>query len=365
MRGQLCLFMNASYASVDSNDHATTPLIHHHFAGLYTCAELQEPLVVNSTMMLLANQQKWKPISRFPPLDEDLLLYLSMMGLPGKPALFCSTKMRTNVPVQRNVWSYIVTDNQEIERQSFSQATRDFLQSDLYRKCMLDTSNLEQPTNDGMLLEAITAGAVCLASHCNGFTGCSVIDFMEALIWELSDCRISGQHLKCFEQVTCLDSIHVPFLPPPNQEWPADLKIEGASFGTLCRTTNKSQIDFMIEDACITGECKNRTSRLDLAEMTKVLKNIRSQSKLHLVITNALQEQYYDAETFAQEFPPGSVAAECAFWQFSPNDLVKQVSGLISATSPKRIVLFIQAAAQRTAASLPAAAGSTRSTVNA
>jgi hypothetical protein len=80
--GQLRLFQNAHY-SLDDWDNLSTPLIHSHFAQLN---EVSKSFVLMNDGCKKGTDEVWKPCSAFPKVQDDILLYLLLMGGKYHPA---------------------------------------------------------------------------------------------------------------------------------------------------------------------------------------------------------------------------------------------------------------------------------------
>ncbi len=141
--GQIRLFQNAHYSLPGFSDRSTT-LIHSHFAqidGAKTFTLLNDGCKVGF-------DTPWKPCSAFPKLNDDVLLYLLLMGGKGYPAF----RLESNtVP-----FAWFLLDNL---------GTYD------HRGNILDFSNRIQKSNSGNFLEALLCTVVCVASHSNGIRG--------------------------------------------------------------------------------------------------------------------------------------------------------------------------------------------------
>lgn len=74
--GQIRLFQNAHYGLEDYSDKVTA-LIHCHFAELNEKLEKKQFTVKSNGFV---GYMKWKPSSRFPKVEVDLLLYMILMG---------------------------------------------------------------------------------------------------------------------------------------------------------------------------------------------------------------------------------------------------------------------------------------------
>ncbi len=105
----------------------------------------------------------------------------------------------------------------------------------------------------------------------------------------------------------------IPFLSPPNHEWPVWLQIMG-TFGNLVRTTNQDNMDIAADvittnvDIVLKGkhahgvtiEVKDHSMPIDLPELTKICNNIKNFSLIHLVFVRSLQEEYFTKKSFRE-----------------------------------------------------------------
>ena len=99
------------------------------------------------------------------------------------------------------------------------------------------------------------------------------------------------------------DRLVVPFLSPPNVSWPEWLVSEwtsvGANFDNYLCTRKEDRIDFRIASRTISGECKDYSKRLDLSVLKTVLERIPDDATVHLVVTNKLQNSYFNTESIS------------------------------------------------------------------
>jgi hypothetical protein len=265
LHGQVCLFFSASYITPQAEDKNTMS-IHRHFANL--CGPKVFDLFLRSGNLVYKSHKNtfeiWKPTVAFPDLDSDLLLYLSLMGGPNNNAIEDKGKRIPFLSAFKTVKSL--------------------------GTLQMDFSNSIQLSNDGMEMECLVASAVVLASHSNGFSGISFGEFFPALLYEL-DIGSGKERMELPEEFM---NIQIPFLSPPNQKWPGFLsKTFGLNVSNFMRMKNSDRIDFSIEDGSVTGECKDYRGPLSLKTIEAIMKRIPEKSKIHLIITNKLQNSYY------------------------------------------------------------------------
>jgi hypothetical protein len=276
------------------NNNTPTAMIHSHFAQLRGVREL---ILMNDGCLLddgcLDNGESlygdlcvdedkdlpWIPRSVFPPIDQDFLLYLLLMGGKGYPAF----KLR-NQAVPYAYYLMNVT------------AKVDYLQN------VLDLSNSSQKSNDGNFLESLLSTNVCAASHCQGVKGTTLKEFLPSLIFHLQNTpKPSKMVIENLQLLGGRNEWKFPFLSPPDKEWPRDIrKIRNMYFGNLKRTKNVDRID-LEADGGITGEAKDYGTKLELRTL---IRRIPNTTKLHLVFTRNLQQTYFKkpAIPFQTEF---------------------------------------------------------------
>lgn len=140
---------------------------------------------------------KWSPISVLPDVDQDVLLYLCLMG----DAEF--------VPFQR------VSDCKAIENVTLMQAIEDMRGSVRSKQLQLLFDNTAQVVNDGQLLEAAQILAIVLASRCNGIAGASLGQFVLCVATHLQHSYLELQLDKLPQDIASLN-MTVPCFAPPN-----------------------------------------------------------------------------------------------------------------------------------------------------
>ncbi|KAG6959929.1 hypothetical protein JG687_00008500 [Phytophthora cactorum] len=211
--GQLCLLLCTSYHVVD--DKVNT--IDGHFARL-----LEQPafeLHLDTDGGLWKDNNSWTCRCVMPSPKEDMLLHLTMTGGPffrpfDQP--LCTVISKIQPPFHYD--------------------------------------NTEQRSNDGMRLEALTAAAIVLASHAGGFGGVAFPTFLRELLFELGVSE-RGEMIQLLQDVEIAGwgTRVVPFLSPPNEEWPEWLNDSSTRFGNLFRTSNEDRIDFRTTSNFISG----------------------------------------------------------------------------------------------------------------
>jgi len=280
IRGQLLLYFNYSYSS--GNESHVNDLIGKHFA------KLNEPPVFCLSQFMYKYDSAdavgqlsgatWKPRCRFPRLDEDPLMFLS---LSGGPHFHPFNGRRISTVVQ--------------ELSATAERSGLFVKFD----------NANQITNDGMQLEAISIANVILSSHAHGIAGIACGPFIQHLLYNVQSTIVSADLVSVPNVVlNALQAFVVPFYGPPDVSWPnfmaqtADL---GLRVGSISRPPNMKRVDMLADiykDGILlpdglTGEAKDRNSMLSLPVVKNILLRIPLTSKLHLVFTNEIQNTYF------------------------------------------------------------------------
>jgi hypothetical protein len=319
--GQLRLFHNAHYPCSDFSSQST-PLIHSHFAQLAG----QKNIILMSNGILSTEESNWRPSSFFPKIEEDVLLYLLLMGGKGYPACRINKKM---VP-----YAHFLLQNK---------SDPDF------RSHILDLNNAVQSSNDGMFLESLLCSTVCLASHCHGFGGVDLKSFLWNLVYQVQAADIDPKNIFIDDSALRYDEVPlqlIPFLSPPNQEWPDFLgMLPNSNFGNLKRTRNSDNVD--LRASCgIVGESKDYGGVIDLKVMRKILSRIPEDAKLELVFTRKLQGSYFNspAPTFEEVFAESHLLKRAYFKinASNPTTKVESIKGLPCDNCSEGVVIFVE-----------------------
>ena len=150
----------------------------------------------------------------------------------------------------------------ESDRQiSFLQACQDVDKSSHTLGLQMIYDNAVQVTNDGMRLESLLASSVCVSSHINGLAGVPISDFLEDLVYQVTSAKVELKNVveeKLKSEWKFLQDMVIPFLGPPNCEWPdwfaKNQLLNVENFG---RTKNMDRIDFGTSDLKLCGETKD------------------------------------------------------------------------------------------------------------
>ena len=266
--GQLQLFLSASYMNGYTQEDDKNLLIHRHFANL--TEKNVFPIFLNARGLVTENGDVWTVRVAFPPLQDDFLLYLSLMGGVGNHAIEGEDKKRIS----------FATGLSQMEKALTSRA---------------NYANSNQRSNDGMRLEALLAGSVVLASHANGFAGIELSNLLEELCYEISFTEQVCKLVGIPKEAQNLLKTVIPYLAPPNQRLPEYLSCMGnvIQMGECQRLANGHQCDLSACNGFLTGECKDWSKALDRETVEKILDRIPQTSSVHLVLTNKIQKGYY------------------------------------------------------------------------
>lgn len=272
--GQISLFLNSNYDThiLNPDDAENASLINSHFAQL----KLQDGSKIFTLMndgSISTRDVDWEPSSYFPVVSNDVLLYLLLMG--GND-YFAFQENFSRVPYS---WFLMKVQNDGLKRRT-----------------NFDHGNASQPINDGMFLESLLSTCVCLASHSNGIKGIQLNQFLVDLIYQLQYEKLSISDISRdgFELLKGFD-LTVPYLSPPNQDWPQYINaIPGSNFGLLERTKNKDRVDLKISGGIISGESKDHNKDISSNIMKRILKRIPTNSKLEIVFTRKLQNTFFN-----------------------------------------------------------------------
>ena len=269
LNGQVALFLSASFidTSTEINDENSL-LIHRHFANLSEVNPFA--LYLEGGDLKTDDLKIWRPTVMF-SLRDDILLFLSLMGGYQNYAI---EEKATRIP--------------------FVTALDKLLKKFNAGKILL--SNSRQSSKDGLKLESLLSGAIVLASHANGFEGISIPRLLGELCYELKLSQSPATLIDLPQEFFDILNTNIPFLGPPNQTWPEYIKNKGLVLGECERPGNSSMIDFKMSGGSLTGECKDYGCTLNISTIQQILHRVPSDCRAHLVLTNTLQNSYYQHE---------------------------------------------------------------------
>ena len=196
------------------------------------------------------------------------------------------------------------------------------MQRDLSAQILqIDARNDVQITNDGMFMEAVLAGSLIVASRLKGVNGICLQDFIPAvfaqiqLSEELLDFTLKDTGNKSLDEF--MKNFDVPFLAPPNQQWPDFVEnIPNSNFGNIFRTVNSDKID-VNSNFGMTGEAKDHAKNISSDVMDSILRRICDEnvsrnfhglqtppSRIHIVFVNSLLKREYFSSSSKKSFTP-------------------------------------------------------------
>jgi hypothetical protein len=183
--------------------------------------------------------------------------------------------------------------------------------------------NAAQASNNGMEFEGLLAAAICNASHNSGINGTNIQSFLDHLIYNMQSFDTTLRRIECSSEFLDLFScIIIPFLAPPNLDWPDWIQGLG-NFGSVKRARNTDGIDFMVDvynikdqtylKNIITGEAKDHLKALEGSEIIKALKSIKNESRLHFIFAKQFQKNYFTKKKPLSSYLPREF---CSKWGF-------------------------------------------------
>jgi hypothetical protein len=283
LHGQVCLFL--CHCCVEDSEK-NSPLVHRHF-GILDITQATD-LYLKCLQLHIAepdsenlSAEPWTARSTLSELNDDILLYLCLMGGKNRIAL-------------DNRWSDPLSKNFHMP---LSIASDMLLKS---QKLKLIFSNDEQLSNDGMQLEAEVVGGLVIASHADGFAGTKFKSLLPRFLYEMGIYySLDSMPEVCFpERLKNWTEEMIPFLSPPNRKWPDFLYEGNLNFGNIERNKKEDRIDFEIIDQRFTGECTDYTSPLSNAAMKEILIRVPEKSRIHLLCTTKIQKSFFSKKAY-------------------------------------------------------------------
>lgn len=212
----------------------------------------------------------------FPKPTEDILLLLSLTGGPQRPAFCLDQKRQTCLKFLQTV----AADN----------GLARFVHS---------TQHLSMAIYDGTFLNSLLLSSVCVSSHTCGFGGVPVFQFLTELIHEMNSIQCSVEWQQ-YPELSFLHGWDIPYLAPPNQEWPSFLKhVPGSNFGSITRFKNKDTCGFTSSFG-LSGESHHGKDTFSARKLENVFRTIPHTSKLHIVVAGKFGRSY------GHVVPPGA-----------------------------------------------------------
>ncbi|CAH0486112.1 unnamed protein product [Peronospora farinosa] len=242
-----------------------TQCMHVHFANLVEDQHIDVMLLEGK---LNVDGVHWEPRCRFPKVEEDVLLYLAVVG--GKDSLGDANHYKYKYSAMR----------------MFSKGKKHITQD-----------NRHALSSDFITFENMLAQAIFCASRRNGVRGIPFKDFFYGLLGEfqnefkwmkmiMSDTRKSvgvTELVAGYSNLTALPDTMIPFLAPPNATWPrfiVETRDRGCNFGHLIRATNKNVyvLNMENEDGMLPFLCvsKHWDQKLHIGMMKEIILGLNS-----------------------------------------------------------------------------------------
>ena len=328
--GKDAQLMAISYTNVGSNGTSSPPYkkrrtalnvgthcMHLHFANLVD-DQATEVMVGND--QLTTNEGVWKPICCFPDINEDVLLYLAMLG-----------------------WKTYSTYDDRVKCMSYS--TLRIFSEYLKGKGRTTSENTNAINNDDKTFENMVAHMIFCASRRNGVQGIPFDDFFAGLLKECQDeirpvtmtigdtekTIVASDLLEKYADLAALSRSKIPFLAPPNAEWPPyilDTRAEGCYFGHLVRTANDQRCDIQvcnmddISKPLILCECKFWDKSVDAGAINTIIGGLETvwKNKWAIALVFCVKLATFQKEWKRKEV--GCVKVDCRSgrvdWVFQP-----------------------------------------------
>ena len=274
------LFIAAGY---NINHDSSAALIHEYFG----CSNSQD------LTLTIGNAVYWTSAVSLPRVEDDPLLFMLLTNSPNQASF--------------------MLNNERVPYRLFLHAMRN---SEYYRSDMI-FSNHQKRAKDGML-EALTCGAVCAASHMGGLAGVPFWTFLQELVYELSlpPPSAADNHMPMATTPQSIPvalfapgqpchrfmSVIIPYLSPPNQEWPEYVSSH-FNVQRLERVKNICSYNIQCVSVGETGvsiEDKSQVRSCSSGELVEIFSKIPMKSSVHLVVVKTLQRSYFK-KTFARE----------------------------------------------------------------
>ncbi|KAG9401217.1 hypothetical protein AC1031_009973 [Aphanomyces cochlioides] len=221
------------------------------------------------------NSSRWEAKCCFPPIDQDVLLYLSVLGGHSRSAY--------------------------VSKYDVHYSTKHVFEK---TKRLSETSTA--PSNDRKRFETMVAHAIFCSSRRQGVQGMSFDDFIACLAGEFQDEEWEKMPLtlvveeetecgkeKMTREIAASDLLEgytscnlstgnvIPFLAPPNAEWPEPIlqtNDQGCNFGHLECALNRETCNVLVKNKegtpLILCECKGQEAGIDSGTMNRMIKRI-------------------------------------------------------------------------------------------
>ncbi|EGZ24227.1 hypothetical protein PHYSODRAFT_296374 [Phytophthora sojae] len=249
--------------------------MHKHFANL---VDEEVTDVAVSAQQLMIGDVAWEPKCSFASIVDDMLLYLAILGGKTYPSYY--DRVSGTYHSTKQIFSIVNPDEYVIHE------------------------NTQAPTLDFKRYENMVAHAIFSSSRRNGVRGIPFSDFLPCFLGEFEDKIWMKEVLMVVETESdsngrLIDASNllegydagglaertIPFLAPPNTEWPQpilDTNTDGGcKFGHLIRTVNEERCDVYVQDlakkekAMFVCECKYREEKIDVGVVTGILDGLQ------------------------------------------------------------------------------------------
>lgn len=245
--GQICQFFPLSFT-----EHKWGRFTDGHYATLKE--ETPFELRHNHSGKLVKNDEAepWVSLTALPPVEKDVLLYLSFTG--GRVFRALTDSASRPIPFHR-----ALSDIEEDTRPLIC-----------FRK-----------VNQTLRLEAMVAGSIVIASHKNGFAGIAFGAFFSALMYELG---LQDSLDALIDFPAPIRDEMVSFLAPPNSPWPSFLlQVLPLKDLNIQRHGDRIDISFSVK---FLAECQCYRKPIDHGCVMNMLDRVPESRSVHLVITN-------------------------------------------------------------------------------
>ncbi|UIZ20906.1 hypothetical protein KXD40_001421 [Peronospora effusa] len=269
--------------------------MHLHFANLVDPQATEVDVIGNR---LYVDSESWEPLCCFPDIEEDLLLYLAILG--GKTY---SGYYDRHLSID---YSTSAIFSMYLRGQSFTTG-----------------GSTDAISNDYKTYENMVAHMIFCASRRNGVQGIPFDEFFAGLLSECQDEKIrpvtmtigntkqtivASDLLDKYADLAALSHSKIPFLAPPNAEWPRcilDTRTEVCNFGHLVRAKNAERCDIYVrnmEDP--TGpplffcECKYWNDNVDSDAMETIIDGLEKvwKKKWAILLVFCLKLESFETE---------------------------------------------------------------------
>ncbi|UIZ21110.1 hypothetical protein KXD40_000080 [Peronospora effusa] len=337
--------MAISYTNVASDDTSPPPskkrktalkvgtyCMHLHFANLVD-DQATEVKVMDGQLKL--NGELWKPFCCFPDIDEDVLLYLAIMGGKTYSGYY---------------------DREKCMGYSTLRIFSEYLQG----RGRTTNENTNAISNDYKTFENMVAHMIFCASRRNGVQGIPFDEFFAGLLSECQDeirpvamtigdteeTIVASNLLDTYADLATLSRSKIPFLAPPNAEWPSyilDTRAKGCNFGHLVRTSNAKRCDILVHIDDVSKplflcECKFWNESVGSAAMKTIIGGLETIWKEKWVVALVFCVKLATFEKKWERDEIGCVKVNCRSgrvnWVFQPEEEKRKKLVIVMETGP-------------------------------